>query len=826
MRLGILAIVVSMVAACGGFSGPGAGPDATGGDDAPPAEVTVAFATDSSVTDHSSSSHTIQVVLSAPASGTVTVNYHVVPGGTATSGTDFILADGGLTFPAGVTAQTITMEILKPAMDEPDVALTIAIDGPEGATLGQPSQHHVTISANMLPRINFNPASLMLSETVTNTGISVALDSMSTVPIMVDYKVVAAQTTATGGGVDYTLADGTLTISAGTLGNTIPLVVINDTLDEDDETIAIQLSNPVNAELGPTSLFTYTILDDDPPPSVAFTAATTSFPEAAGLTSVPVALSTASGKTITVPYTVTLGTASAADVAVSDGTLTFAPGVTTQSIPVMIIQDLIDEDDETFTLTLGTPANATLGTNASDLVTIVDDDAPPTMSITTASESVPESVGTVALTVALSAPSGKDITVAFTGSGTATQGADYSYAPVSQTFDFPAGTLSQTITITVVDDTLDEPNETLITTLGTPTNATLATASQTVTILDNDPTCIGPTGSPYQVCLTDMPAAPVSLTANINTNATGGSPLCLATAPMGWAPTQPDSCFIVGTTITVPLGQTIKVSGGRPLVLVASDSITIAGTLDVSSKQGGTTGPANSACGPYTVMPVGGPTGGGGGAGGSFMSQGGNGGSGNGNGSMKNAGGGSLGADQFEPTILRGGCDGQKGGAGGMNQSSGSIGHGGGVVYLLAQNTLDLSGGIIDASGSGAVGGDMLAGGSGAGSGGMIELYATTITTTAATKLFANGGGGASGADAITSGSNGADPTAAAITTSAAGGGTAPDNGGRGFAVGSAAQAGASAPNTISGGGGGGGGGFIQANQSLGVAATSAGVVD
>jgi hypothetical protein len=64
------------------------------------------------------------------------------------------------------------------------------------------------------------------------------------------------------------------------------------------------------------------------------------------------------------------------DYAAGAGTLTFAPGVTSQTISVTIYGDRTKEANETFRVTLGSPANATLG-NATATVTIVNDDGTP-----------------------------------------------------------------------------------------------------------------------------------------------------------------------------------------------------------------------------------------------------------------------------------------------------------------------------------------------------------------------------------------------------------------------------------------------------------------
>ena len=66
--------------------------------------------------------------------------------------------------------------------------------------------------------------------------------------IPVNYSVTG---TATGGGTDYMLANGVLTINAGATSGTITIDnIVDDLIDEDDETVIITLSGPSNAVLG------------------------------------------------------------------------------------------------------------------------------------------------------------------------------------------------------------------------------------------------------------------------------------------------------------------------------------------------------------------------------------------------------------------------------------------------------------------------------------------------------------------------------------------------------------------------------------------------
>ena len=114
----------------------------------------------------------------------------------------------------------------------------------------------------------------------------------------------------------------------------------------------------------------------------------------------------------------------------------------------------------------------------------VPDAAQSSVAFSTAAQVVDESVGTVTLTVTLSAPVGQVVTVPYSVSGTATA-ADHNL--VNGTISIAAGSTTGTKTFTVTDDTLHESNETVVVTLGAPTYAVLGSQTvHTVLILDND----------------------------------------------------------------------------------------------------------------------------------------------------------------------------------------------------------------------------------------------------------------------------------------------------------------------------------------------------
>jgi hypothetical protein len=86
-----------------------------------------------------------------------------------------------------------------------------------------------------------------------------------------------------------------------------------------------------------------------------------------------VAMSNRSDETITVPYTTNAGTATSSDYVARSGTMTFHPGEITKTLGVAIKGDTIPEATETFTLSLGTPTNATIA-DATGIGTITDND--------------------------------------------------------------------------------------------------------------------------------------------------------------------------------------------------------------------------------------------------------------------------------------------------------------------------------------------------------------------------------------------------------------------------------------------------------------------
>jgi len=113
-------------------------------------------------------------------------------------------------------------------------------------------------SGPSLPAVAFDLTASNGNESVTPVSLSVSLSASYSQTVTVDYAVTGGD--ATGGGVDYTLAAGTLTFDPNDVSETIDITIVDDGSDEQDETIEVTLSNPTGATLGANTVHIYTIL--------------------------------------------------------------------------------------------------------------------------------------------------------------------------------------------------------------------------------------------------------------------------------------------------------------------------------------------------------------------------------------------------------------------------------------------------------------------------------------------------------------------------------------------------------------------------------------
>ncbi|MDE0230552.1 MAG: fibronectin type III domain-containing protein [Spirochaetaceae bacterium] len=155
----------------------------------------------------------------------------------------------------------------------------------------------------------------------------------------------------------------------------IRLPIIDDGVDEPLSTITVRILPDPRYRVGHPSTSTTYIVDDDDPPSVEVDdVAVTEGDSGTVNATFTGSLSTASGRTVTVDWATSDGTATAGtDYTAGSGTLTFAAGDTSKTFDVAVTGDTADEDNETFTVTLSNASNASVP-DATATGTITDDD--------------------------------------------------------------------------------------------------------------------------------------------------------------------------------------------------------------------------------------------------------------------------------------------------------------------------------------------------------------------------------------------------------------------------------------------------------------------
>lgn len=347
----------------------------------------------------------------------------------------------------------------------------------------------VSIQSCPFPVVSVADA-LNVTEADTGTNGTATFNVSLSEPPVTQVRVNWATGNATTGvqataGADYTAASGTLTFDTGQFVLPLTVTVLGDNLDEHDERFALSLSSPTGATLGDPVGET-TILDNDPLPSVSISDATV-VEGHAGSTNAPltVTLAPVSGRAVSGNFATADGTAIAGqDYTATSGGFTVAAGSTTAQLTVPVLGDTADETDEAFSATLQAADFATLA-DPLGVVTIDDDDGP---SVAISDVTVTEGdAGTTpaGFALTLSAQSVQTVTVDFTtASGTATAGTDFT--ATSGTVTFGPGSTGADITVPVIGDLLDEPNEHFTVILSNPVDGQAGDTEAQGVIVDND----------------------------------------------------------------------------------------------------------------------------------------------------------------------------------------------------------------------------------------------------------------------------------------------------------------------------------------------------
>jgi hypothetical protein len=435
------------------------------------------------------------VRLDPPSAKEVSVDY-ATNDGTAKVNEDYAGAAGKLTFPPGSTSQTVTVKVIADRFEEPDEAFKLTLSNPVNAEFlpGAGPEIVATIKNDDSPGLAIDDVTVVEGDQDTTATLTVSLSGTYTTEVTVNFETVEVPAGTMSGvlpaseGGDFIASADTLTFAVGERTKTISIPIKGDLAHERAEGLYVKLTNPVGAPMVDDQA-TLTITDNDPIPTISIANATIAEGDDSSTPAnmqFAVTLSAPSAEEIKVNFTTGGGTASGSDYATTTGTLTFAPGTTTQYAPVAISGDLIDEADETFDVTLSAPVNATIA-KATATGTITDDDLPPVLTVENIAL-VEGAAGTTTpfpFVLTLSGASSKTVKVTYTTADvTATAGSDY--VTVSQTVTFLPGETSKPATVTVNGDATGEGTETFALNLTNPENVTLAAPAATGTIINDD----------------------------------------------------------------------------------------------------------------------------------------------------------------------------------------------------------------------------------------------------------------------------------------------------------------------------------------------------
>ena len=296
------------------------------------------------------------VTLDPAASDAVTVDYATADG-TATAGEDYAATSGTLTFAAGDTTKTISVPIVDDTVDDGGETLTLTLGNASGADLGDAEAtgtiRNTEDATPLTASFSDMPAShtgedftfgLAFSENVELSYVTLR----DTALVVTGGEVKTAQRQQQGSNQAWTIA-----VEPASATDTVTITLPETTDCDASDAICTEDGRPLSHSLSSVVAGAVII------PAVSVSDASAAEGDAVAFT---VSLSAASSQQATVEYATSDGTAAAGeDYTAESGTLTFAANETTKTVSVATTDDSADEEDETFTLTLSSPANATLG---------------------------------------------------------------------------------------------------------------------------------------------------------------------------------------------------------------------------------------------------------------------------------------------------------------------------------------------------------------------------------------------------------------------------------------------------------------------------------
>ena len=423
----------------------------------------------------------VTAVLDRPSSEDTTVGVSAAAVSPAVAG-DFTLSGSTLTISAGsrTSTGTVTIEARDNIVDAPDKQVTVSATASNsqgvrravGATAGTTN---VALADATLTVEDDDPAptvTLALADTAIresdDAGTAGEEDHRTTVTATLSHpsseQTVVTITPAAG---DFTLsAGGRLTIPALATASSgsVTLTAVDDDTDAPDKALKVLATAANTHGIEQPAPVDLTIADDEPPPTVTLELSRASINEANGSSTVTARLSHPSSEATTVTVAAAaVSPALAADFTISGTVLTVPAGVTgsTSTATIRAVDNMTDAPDKQVTVSamVDNTQGYEQGTPADVVLTIADDEPPPTVKLRLSSAAVTENGGEAAVTALLSHPS-SEATVVTVSTAAVSPAVVADFTQTGTQLTVPAGLTASTGTVTIAanDNKIDTAN--------------------------------------------------------------------------------------------------------------------------------------------------------------------------------------------------------------------------------------------------------------------------------------------------------------------------------------------------------------------------------
>ena len=392
---------------------------------------------------------------------------------------DYTPGGGALSWEAGETGiRSFMVVTTHDDIHEADEEILIFLSNSENAIIYVAEGTVTIINNDDPPTISVTDAEI--SENAIIVAIEVMLDGETELDAFVEYKTIDGTAAAD---LDYTAVEGSLSWSPGDSAvKSVTVPILDDADNESDETFTLVLSDALNADIG-DPVATVRIHDDEAP---FLNIGDVVVAETDDSATIPVTIIGTTTEDVRVVVATGGGDAVAGeDYTATSATLTWNSGDTTsRSLTIPINDDVIDEFDETIAVMLEAPVNAVLDDD-SGVVTILDDDEPPFITVNPTSSGVEQ--GELVFRIKLSPESGKTISFTYAVESTeAVVGQDF--AATFGNGQLAPGAIEAIVTVPVLTDSEEEADEIVTLTISQVTNVSPARSDFTADgrITDDD----------------------------------------------------------------------------------------------------------------------------------------------------------------------------------------------------------------------------------------------------------------------------------------------------------------------------------------------------